>query len=408
MVRAVHPTASFPDLQESAVRSYLVRGRGRIGGVEFSSAMMRLTLSLAGNLDQTSVERAIAEFRAGRPVLIARDDGVVLAIGAEDLTADDCERLDAVAQGSARLVLPAARLRRLGLDRKVPGSVSLPTLDRTRIEALALKVDARIDAPVACMTPLHEDALELARLGLVLPAVIVIPVCQTVETAPCILSVQGEAVQAYRQAMAKALTVVGRAPVPLEGAGESEFVVFRGGEGLRDQVAILVGKPDLSRPVAVRLHSACLTGDLFGSLKCDCGDQLRETVKFMAAHDGGILLYLDQEGRGNGIANKMRAYKLQSQGYDTYDADEILGFELDQRRFDFAAEMLRQLGVRQVRLMTNNPEKIGALRKSGLDVVADQRVMGRATAENVRYLASKRDRAGHLIDIEAMRAPAQD
>ncbi|HKH96678.1 MAG TPA: GTP cyclohydrolase, partial [Beijerinckiaceae bacterium] len=264
--------------------------------------MMRLTLSLAGNLEQTSVERAIAEFRAGRPVLIARDDGVVLAIGAEDLTADDCERLDAVAQGSARLVLPAARLRRLGLDRKVAGSVSLPTLDRARIEMLALKVDARIDAPVACMTPLHEDALELARLGLVLPAVIVIPVCQSVETAPCILSVQGEAVQAYRQAVAKALTVVGRAPVPLEGAGDSEFVVFRGGEGLRDQVAILVGKPDLTRPVAVRLHSACLTGDLFGSLKCDCGDQLRETVKFMAGHDGGILLYLDQEGRGNGIA----------------------------------------------------------------------------------------------------------
>jgi GTP cyclohydrolase II len=234
-------------------------------------------------------------------------------------------------------------------------------------------------------------------------------VCQSVETAPCILSVQGDAVQAYRQAVAKALTVVGRAPVPLEGAGDSEFVVFRGGEGLRDQVAILVGKPDLTRPVVVRLHSACLTGDLFGSLKCDCGDQLRETVKFMAGHDGGILLYLDQEGRGNGIANKMRAYKLQSQGYDTYDADEILGFELDQRRFDFAAEMLRQLGVGQVRLMTNNPEKIAALRKSGLDVVGDQRVMGRATAENVRYLASKRDRAGHLIDVETIaRAPAQD
>jgi GTP cyclohydrolase II len=160
----------------------------------------------------------------------------------------------------------------------------------------------------------------------------------------------------------------------------------------------------------VRLHSACLTGDLFGSLKCDCGDQLRETVRWMAKNEGGILLYLDQEGRGNGLANKIRAYKLQSQGYDTYDADEVLGFEFDQRRFDFAAEMLKQLGVGAVRIMTNNPLKIEALRKAGLEVVSDQRVFGRPTVENVRYLASKRDRAGHFIDADALVAcaPNQD
>ncbi len=130
-------------------------------------------------------------------------------------------------------------------------------------------------------------------------------------------------------------------------------------------MAIIVGNLDLSRPVPVRLHSACLTGDLFGSLKCDCGDQLRDTVRWMAETDGGILLYLDQEGRGNGIANKMRAYKLQSEGWDTYDADEVLGFDLDQRRFAFAAEMLRQLGVAKVTALTNNPEKIKALRAGG-------------------------------------------
>jgi GTP cyclohydrolase II len=130
----------------------------------------------------------------------------------------------------------------------------------------------------------------------------------------------------------------------------------------------------------------------------------------MAKGEGGILLYLDQEGRGNGLANKIRAYKLQSQGYDTYDADEVLGFDLDQRRFDFAAEMLRQLGVARVRIMTNNPEKIGALERAGLEVVSDQRVIGRPTAQNVRYLASKRDRAGHFIDLEglAARTPMQD
>jgi GTP cyclohydrolase II len=179
---------------------------------------------------------------------------------------------------------------------------------------------------------------------------------------------------------------------------------------LRDQVAIVIGKPDLTKPVPVRLHSACLTGDLFGSLKCDCGDQLRGTVRWMAQNGGGVLLYLDQEGRGNGIANKIRAYRLQAQGYDTYEADEMLGFELDQRRFDFAAAMLGRLGVGRVRIMTNNPEKVAALRRAGLEVVSEQRVNGRFTPENVRYLAAKRDRAGHFIELEAplARAPGQD
>jgi GTP cyclohydrolase II len=286
----------------------------------------------------------------------------------------------------------------------VPGRVALPVVDRIRVEALALEVDGRIDAPVRPADALDQEALELARLSLVLLAVIVVPLAMGVDIDPSLVRVSGEAIQSYRNAKAINLKVVSRAPVPLEGAPSSEFVVFRGGEGLRDQVAIIVGKPDLSQPVTVRLHSACLTGDLFGSLKCDCGDQLRETVRFMAEHEGGILLYLDQEGRGNGIANKIRAYKLQSQGYDTYDADEVLGFEADQRRFDFAAAMLQEFGVGKVRLMTNNPEKIAALSRAGLDVISDHRVLGRPTAENVSYLAAKRDRAGHYIDLEGMLA----
>jgi GTP cyclohydrolase II len=373
-------------------------------------SMMRLVLSFSGGREQMAVERAIAEFRTARPVLIEDGDNRALAIGIEDLDENRAEHLEAVASGQARLVLPSARLRRLGLDRAKAGALALPTIRLERIKALALTIEARIDAPVCNTSSLDEDALELARLALVLPAVLVVPVCRSIEVDPSILRVESEAIRSYRQAKARELKIVSRAPVPLEGAAETEFVVFRGGEGLRDQVAIVVGKPDLGKPVPVRLHSACLTGDLFGSLKCDCGDQLRQTVGWMAQNGGGILLYLDQEGRGNGIANKMHAYKLQSQGYDTYDADEVLGFGLDQRRFDFAAEMLRQLDVKQVLLITNNPEKIAALRRAGLDVASDQRVLGRATSENVRYLASKRDRAGHFIDFDTLAAlaPNQD
>jgi GTP cyclohydrolase II len=366
--------------------------------------MMRLTLSLSDNPAATSVERAIVEFRSARPVVIDGPAGSALVLGIETLDETMSARIEAVAGGHAHLVLPAARLRRLGLERDVPGRVALPVVDRQRVETLGLRIDGRIDAPVRPACGLDEEALELARLSLVLPAVIVVPLAESIEIDPSLVRVHGSAIRDYRRTKALNLAIVSRAPVPLEGAPSSEFVVFRGGEGLRDQVAIIVGKPDLAKPVTVRLHSACLTGDLFGSLKCDCGDQLRETVRFMAHNEGGILLYLDQEGRGNGIANKIRAYKLQSQGYDTYDADEVLGFEPDQRRFDFAAVMLKELGVTSVRLMTNNPEKIGALARAGLEVVSDHRVLGRPTAENVSYLASKRDRAGHLIDVESLLA----
>ena len=184
--------------------------------------------------------------------------------------------------------------------------------------------------------------------------------------------------------------------------GTCEFVIFRGGDGFRDQIAVIVGNPSPKRPVLARIHSACLTGDLFGSLKCDCGDQLRGTVRAMSEQGGGIVLYLDQEGRGNGLANKIRAYCLQEEGFDTYDADEILGFGQDQRRFDFAGEMLKQLGFTSVRLMTNNPRKVAALREAGLDVVSTHRVLARTTAHNAKYLAAKRDKGGHLLGDAAL------
>ena len=365
-----------------------------------------------GETDVVAVDRALAEFRAARPVLL-RDGGErALALSAELADADLTARLDDLSQGNARLVLSAARLRRLGAKgrneagRSETGVLAMPSIDLARVETVAFRLDARVDAPVGPADALDNAALELARLALVLPAVILVPVSAEQVADEPLIEVGIDAVNGYRAAQVATLSIVGRAPVPLEGAPDTEFVVFRGGEGLRDQVAIIVGKPDLASAVPVRLHSACLTGDLFGSLKCDCGDQLRETVQWMAQNEGGILLYLDQEGRGNGISNKMRAYKLQSQGWDTYDADEVLGFDLDQRHFDFAAAMLKQLGVSRVTALTNNPLKVGAIKAAGLDVAATQRVLGRPNVHNVRYLASKRDRAGHFIDMDALMARA--
>ncbi|ARN80473.1 GTP cyclohydrolase II RibA [Methylocystis bryophila] len=353
------------------------------------------------SVGQVDVERVIAEVRAGRPAVL-RDGAERLVVAAAEAFDETLVReFEFSAPGAARLVLSASRLRHLGLSRGEAGFVALPHIELARLRALAFGLDARVDAPVAPLTPLYEGALELMRLAQLLPAVVVLAASGAEALLPNLLSVSLPHLLGYRASRRATLRIVSRANVPLEGASACEFVVFRGGEGLRDQIAIVVGRPDCSQPVPVRLHSACLTGDLFGSLKCDCGDQLRHTVRVMAQEGVGVLLYLDQEGRGNGISTKIRAYDLQALGLDTFEADEALGYGHDQRDFAFAADMLQALGVTRVRLMTNNPVKIAALEEAGLEVVSAHRVLGRRNAHNRRYLAAKRDRAGHLLELDA-------
>jgi GTP cyclohydrolase II len=149
------------------------------------------------------------------------------------------------------------------------------------------------------------------------------------------------------------------------------------------------------------VHSACLTGDVLASLRCDCGDQLRGAVRNMSERGGGVLLYLDQEGRGIGLANKLRAYALQDTGLDTFDADEHLGFGPDERSFAEAAVMLRDLGIRRIRLLTNNPHKVDVLLREGIEVEAREPIIGARNAHNHRYLDAKVLRAGHVVDDDA-------
>ena len=207
--------------------------------------------------------------------------------------------------------------------------------------------------------------LTLARLGQLLPAVVSVPVHPArarVLDAPlasgAILSVTTAQIDVLAGNVKVEVTRVSDGPVPLEEAEEARFVCFREANGFLEHVAILIGTrehwPD---PVPVRLHSACLTGDLFGSLRCDCGQQLRGSLRVFAARGGGVLLYLAQEGRSIGLGNKLRAYALQEQGLDTVDADCTLGFGADERRYDAAVEMLRHLRIDRIQLLTNNPRE---------------------------------------------------
>ena len=174
------------------------------------------------------------------------------------------------------------------------------------------------------------------------------------------------------------------------------FVAFRDALG-DDSVAIIVGDPDHTRPVRVRLHSACLTGDVFASRRCDCGDQLRLSLARLVETGGGIILYLAQEGRGLGLGNKLRTYQLQEAGLDTVDANTVLGFDDDERDYGVAARMLEMLRIRRIVLLTNNPTKVNDLAELGIEITGRLPIEAPVNSDNARYLAAKAARAGHQL-----------
>jgi GTP cyclohydrolase II len=237
-------------------------------------------------------------------------------------------------------------------------------------------------------------AMELARLAGLLPAFLVDPA--PVGEAQVL---QASDLAAWKQT--SRLAIAARAHLPIAACEDAEIIAFRSADDLREHVALVIGKQDGNRPPLVRLHSECLTGDILGSLKCDCGPQLDAALEAMAeeARGGGwgVLLYLRQEGRGIGLINKLRAYQLQDQGFDTVDANNRLGLPTEARDFPVAARMLELLGVHAIRLMTNNPAKVAALEAEGVTVA--QRVPHHLppNPHNARYLATKRDRTGHLL-----------
>lgn len=238
-------------------------------------------------------------------------------------------------------------------------------------------------------------AMELARLAGILPAYLVDP------------DPAGEAVALSAADLAEwketaHLTIAARARLPVAAAEEAEIVAFRAADDLREHVALVIGKQTSDRAPLVRLHSECLTGDILGSLKCDCGPQLDAALRAMAAEASekggwGVLLYLRQEGRGIGLINKLRAYELQDQGFDTVDANNRLGLPTEARDFPVAARMLALLGIPAIRLMTNNPAKVEALAAAGVTVTERVPHQLPPNPHNARYLDTKRDRTGHIL-----------
>lgn len=237
-------------------------------------------------------------------------------------------------------------------------------------------------------------ALELARLAGILPAFMVAPAGagEAHRFAPSDLAAFADAAR---------LAIATRARLPIAGLEEAEVIAFRSPDDIREHAALAIGRRSAEHVPLVRLHSECLTGDVFGSLKCDCGPQLAAALAAIAeeARRGGwgVLLYLRQEGRGIGLVNKLRAYRLQDQGFDTIDANTRLGLPVEARDFPVAARMLALLGIERIRLMTNNPAKVAALERAGVAIVERIPLAFGEGADNRHYLATKRDRAGHWL-----------
>ncbi len=361
-----------------------------------------------------SVERALAELRRGAMVIMRGPAAASFVLAAEGISHESLIRLRALAAGAPELAITGRRAQNLGygdgaadaLRITLPGGVSA-----TDVRMMADPLTTPTDSPPQPLA-LHDippegieaGAVEMLKLARLLPAAVIayapagrLDYLSAWAQSEDLLIVELSDVLIYREAEARGLKLVAEAKVPLTEAAETRIYAFRPTDGGREHLAVVIGDPAPGDAALVRLHSECFTGDLLGSLRCDCGDQLHGAIAEIAKNGSGILLYLAQEGRGIGLVNKLRAYSLQDQGFDTIDANEQLGFDADERFYLPAAEMLRQLGYAKVRLMTNNPEKIAALHGWGIEVVERVPHSFPSNKHNEQYLATKQDRAGHLL-----------
>jgi GTP cyclohydrolase II len=367
------------------------------------------------------VRHAILDARAGLPVVIFFEDArcpPVAVIPAETATQAGLAAFATATLGAPQLALAPSRAETIGAaiqphsssTRQAHSEPSAP--DATVSPAVAFHLAPHAISPATLQafadptrpqpgahpapTPAHAlagAALQLAKHGRLLPAMLL----AEADPSHGLTSVSAEDVHAYREDSIASLIRVAEASLPLAEAQNARLVAFRPADGGVEHVALLIGEPEKAEAPLVRIHSECFTGDLLGSLRCDCGPQLHQAIQRMEAEGSGVLLYMAQEGRGIGLVNKLRAYALQDRGLDTLDANRALGWDADERNFAAAALMLRDLGITRVRLLTNNPDKVAALQAAGIDVAGRLRHAIAANGVNDSYLETKARRFGHLL-----------
>ena len=358
-------------------------------------------------------ERASAELRRGGHVMLRLNNGeAALFRGAEFADREEIKFLSRLAGSGPLLVLTANRIksRQRSLRQDWPAAtIALTSRQYDDVFDLAfgqasLNSDDGLNLVAECKDSLADHATKLLRNAKLLPAALMarlpfrdVAAQERFSQEHNILVLEARDLKSYNHQTGAMMRIAARAQVPLAVAKDAEVVMFRTEVGGEDHFAVLIGSAtDLEVPL-VRLHSQCITGDILGSLKCDCGEQLQAAMCLMAENGGGVLIYLAQEGRNIGLLNKMRAYALQDKGLDTVDANHALGFDTDERVFSPAARILDALGISRLRLITNNPDKISQLEQCGIKVEQRVPLTLASNPHNEDYLATKKHRTGHMI-----------
>jgi GTP cyclohydrolase II len=353
------------------------------------------------------VARARADLRMGLPVILVREGVGLVLLAAETAREDRVAALRALA-GPAVVAITSWRAETLKA-RAYDGDLARVAMPREADAAWlrdladpARDLMAPLKGPLQTMrggdATLHRLALLLAKSAQLLPCVLTVPAEAPAALAEThMLTLLDAAETADDLARHHDLLPVAAARLPMEAAEAGRLHIFRPDNGGVEHFAIEIGRPDRGKPVLARLHSACFTGDVLGSLKCDCGPQLRTALAEMGRAGSGVLLYLNQEGRGIGITNKMRAYSLQDQGFDTVEANHRLGFEDDERDFRIGSDILRRMGFSSVRLMTNNPRKVEMMEAEGIAVAERVPLVTGTNRHNAHYLDAKKSKSGHLL-----------
>ncbi len=352
------------------------------------------------------LNRARGDLRMGVPVVLAAEGRAALAVAVESLNQARLAALRDV--GTPELAITVRRaetLKARAYDDDLARLAVPAEADVAWLRALADPADdlrMPLKGPLRSLrdgsADLHRAAIRLVKSAHLLPAALLVPVpdgfAAAARDALTFLPLAEVAPVLNDLSPMHAVT---SARVPMVASQAGRVHIFRPEDGTEEHYAIEIGRPDRDAPVLARLHSACFTGDVLGSLKCDCGPQLRAALMQMGEEGAGMLLYLNQEGRGIGLANKMRAYSLQDQGFDTVEANHRLGFEDDERDFRIGADILRRMGFSSVRLLTNNPRKIAMMEGCGLSVVERVPLKVGRTMQNAEYLATKAAKSGHML-----------